>query len=286
MDRRLSPMGAREIAVAGHIDRDKLRAALRGLGDEYIFCMLCDAIELMPPAMLHKLVEPYLEPGSLRPDGNHPESLLAKVKAFEQASLLGEARDMVVSSPDILRGTPVVRGTRVPVHDVAASVTAGIPVDRVLAAYPSLNADKVDLVVLYAEANPPRGRPRQSAELPESAVVITDRRLARRPAAVAPINRLAATFRLDMPPACKRSTSGILRMGNLCPGMPRSLLKRARHCRFADHPTAFVTPVHSLVAIPRNGGRDQSKRLVATSRCAHPGRGYGGVWRKARLEVR
>ena len=84
----------------------------------------------------------------------------------------------MVSLPDILSGTPVVRVTRVPVYDVAASVTAGIPVDRVLAAYPSLNADKVDLAVLYAEANPPRGRPRQSAELPESAVVITDRRLA------------------------------------------------------------------------------------------------------------
>ena len=90
MDRRLSPMGAREIAVAGQIDRDKLRAALRRLGDEYIFYMLCDAIELMPPAMLHKLVEPYLEPGSLRPDGNHPESLLVRVKAFEQASLGGD----------------------------------------------------------------------------------------------------------------------------------------------------------------------------------------------------
>jgi len=71
-----------EIAVAGQIDRDKLRKALRKLGDEYIFYMLYDAIELMRPAMLHKLVEPYLEPGSLRPDGNHSESLLAKVKGL------------------------------------------------------------------------------------------------------------------------------------------------------------------------------------------------------------
>jgi uncharacterized protein (DUF433 family) len=101
-------------------------------------------------------------------------------QTWERLRRLGEARDMVVSSPDILSGTPVVRGTRVPVYDVAASVTAGIPVDRVLAAYPSLNADKMDLAVLYAEAKPPRGRPRQSAELPESAVVIADRRLARR----------------------------------------------------------------------------------------------------------
>ena len=45
---------------------------------------------------------------------------------------------------------------------------------------------------------------------------------------------------------------------------------------FADHPTAPVTPVHSLVAIARNGwsrsigmpGRNQSEQLVAITRCA------------------
>jgi hypothetical protein len=45
-------MGAREIAVAGQIDRDTLRAELRRLGDEYIFYMLCDAIELTQLARL------------------------------------------------------------------------------------------------------------------------------------------------------------------------------------------------------------------------------------------
>jgi uncharacterized protein (DUF433 family) len=123
MDRRLSSMGAWEMAVAGQIDRDKLRERLRRLD---------------------------------------------------------QARAMVVTSPDVLSGTPAIRGTRVPVYDVAASVAAGIPIDRVLAAYPSLDADKVDLAVIYAAANPPRGRPRQRAELPESAVVITDRRVSRR----------------------------------------------------------------------------------------------------------
>jgi hypothetical protein len=55
MDRRLSPMGAREIAVAGQVDRDKLRRALHKLGDACIFNMLYDAIELIPPAGLGKL---------------------------------------------------------------------------------------------------------------------------------------------------------------------------------------------------------------------------------------
>lgn len=54
-----------------------------------MFYMLYDAIELMPLTTLDQLVKPYLDPKSLRPDGNHPESLLAKVKSFEQASVAG-----------------------------------------------------------------------------------------------------------------------------------------------------------------------------------------------------
>ncbi len=56
----------------------------------------------------------------------------------------------------MLGGTPVIRGTRVPVYDVAASAAAGIPLDRILAAYPSLDADKVELASVYAEATPTR----------------------------------------------------------------------------------------------------------------------------------
>ena len=93
---------------------------------------------------------------------------------------LEAARKMVTTSPDVLGGTPVIRGTRVPVYDVAASTAAGIPIDRILAAYPSLDADKVELAGLYAEANPPRGRPRQGPEVPAGATVITDRRVSRR----------------------------------------------------------------------------------------------------------
>ena len=46
--------------AASAIDRDKLRAAVRRLGDEYVFYMLDDAIDLLPPAKLAKLVSRYL----------------------------------------------------------------------------------------------------------------------------------------------------------------------------------------------------------------------------------
>jgi uncharacterized protein (DUF433 family) len=98
----------------------------------------------------------------------------------ERLNRLSAARDLVVSDPDILDGMPVIRGTRIPVYDVAASVKAGIPFERILAAYPSLDRDKVELAALYAEANPARGRPRSSDTLPKGAVIVSDRRVPRR----------------------------------------------------------------------------------------------------------
>ena len=44
--------------------------------------------------------------------------------------------------------------------------------------------------------------------------------------------------------------------------------KGAKPCRFADHPTTLVTPVHSWSRSPGTGGRDRSERLVAIDRNA------------------
>ena len=98
----------------------------------------------------------------------------------ERMDRLAAARQLVMSDPEILGGAPIVRGTRVPVYDVAACVAAGLPTKRILAAYPSLDEDKIELAAIYAEANPARGRPRSSDELPEGAVVVADRRVPRR----------------------------------------------------------------------------------------------------------
>jgi hypothetical protein len=74
------------------IDRDKLRAAVRKLGNEYVFYMLDDAIELLPPAKLHKIAKKYLDLKRLRPDAEQAgkPGLLRDVKRFEKASLTGE----------------------------------------------------------------------------------------------------------------------------------------------------------------------------------------------------
>ncbi|MBP2236396.1 uncharacterized protein (DUF433 family) [Sinorhizobium kostiense] len=98
----------------------------------------------------------------------------------ERLDDLAAAREVVSTSPDALGGTPVIRGTRVPVYDVAASVAAGHPVERILDTWPSLDAEMVRLAVIYAEANPLRGRPRVSGDLPEGSTIYANRRVARR----------------------------------------------------------------------------------------------------------
>ena len=74
------------------IDRDKLRAEIRKLGNECVFCMLDDAIELLPQAKLHRIAKKYLDLKRLRPDAEQTarRRLLTDVKRFETASLAGE----------------------------------------------------------------------------------------------------------------------------------------------------------------------------------------------------
>lgn len=89
---------------------------------------------------------------------------------------LNAARDQVSMDDRILGGTPTISGTRVPVYDVAASVSAGFSIEKILSAYPSLNREQVELAALFAEANPQRGRPKQPAALPSGVKVISSRR--------------------------------------------------------------------------------------------------------------
>ena len=93
-----------------------------------------------------------------------------------RARLLEQARAMAVLDPDVLGGSePVVLGTRVPVRDVAAAVTAGLPLADILASYPSLTAEQVELAALYASVERPRGKPRRplAERLPAGARLVT-----------------------------------------------------------------------------------------------------------------
>jgi hypothetical protein len=74
------------------IDHDKLRAALRKLRADRVFCMLADVIDLLPPAKLYRIASEYLDVEQLQPDEETLASrgLLDKVRHFQKASLAGE----------------------------------------------------------------------------------------------------------------------------------------------------------------------------------------------------
>jgi uncharacterized protein (DUF433 family) len=97
----------------------------------------------------------------------------------ERLRRLTEARAQVTSSSEILGGMPVITGTRIPVHDIAASRVAGYSRQNIFTAYPTLTAEQIDLAILYAEANPLRGRPRTVA-LPTGATLVSELRVSRR----------------------------------------------------------------------------------------------------------
>lgn len=96
-----------------------------------------------------------LEGGLVKIDLREPRRELA-------ASLrdLRRARRLVVSDPEIMDGDPVFRGTRVPVHMIAALLAQGSPQAELRDSYPRLTAEMVRLAPVYAAAYPMRGRPR------------------------------------------------------------------------------------------------------------------------------
>jgi uncharacterized protein (DUF433 family) len=83
-------------------------------------------------------------------------------------SLLAKARSMVSSTPAVLGGTPVFKGTRVPVHDIADMLAKGDRPAAIVKAYPKLDAERVRLAAVYAQAYPARGRPRTKPRRPEA----------------------------------------------------------------------------------------------------------------------
>jgi len=72
---------------------------------------------------------------------------------------LERAADMIVSDPEIMRGTPVYRGTRIPVALIADMLSQGARTEEILDGYPALDREKVELAPLYVQAFPRRGRP-------------------------------------------------------------------------------------------------------------------------------
>jgi uncharacterized protein (DUF433 family) len=93
---------------------------------------------------------------------------------------LVRAREHIVEDPGVLGGAPTLRGTRIPVHDVAAAVAAGQSLDRIKHAWSGLDDESIALATLYAEAHPLRGRPRRPTAVDPRLKLVGERRVPRR----------------------------------------------------------------------------------------------------------
>jgi uncharacterized protein (DUF433 family) len=62
-------------------------------------------------------------------------------------------RDRIVRDPLICGGEPVIKGTRVTLRTLLASLSDGDSIEDILADYPTLTADDVRAVIAFAAAS-------------------------------------------------------------------------------------------------------------------------------------
>ena len=62
--------------------------------------------------------------------------------------------DLIVSDPEIMGGAACIRGTRIPVHVIAARITGGESMAELLEDFPYLEPKQIEAAVEYAERVP------------------------------------------------------------------------------------------------------------------------------------
>ena len=101
--------------------------------------------------------------------GKPPEVELSRYIKFEPGDDLNKWLDLLDTyitrrsdhieiNPDIMGGTPVIRGTRVPVYTVLQLLERGRSVEQILGELPYLSRKGIEAAVIYARAHPRTGR--------------------------------------------------------------------------------------------------------------------------------
>lgn len=65
-------------------------------------------------------------------------------------------RQIVASDPEIMEGTPVFRGTRIPVDLIADMLAQGATAEEILEGYPTLDEERIAVAPLGTRAFPVR----------------------------------------------------------------------------------------------------------------------------------
>ena len=100
----------------------------------------------------------------------------ARREVEQELKRLRKVQEMVTSDQDVMRGTPVFKNTRIPVDLVADMAADGATTEEILAGYPALTREQVELAPLYVAAFPRRGRPAQRPWAKKKPIRITRQR--------------------------------------------------------------------------------------------------------------
>ena len=100
------------------------------------------------------------EPLEIAPAVTVDLSALVGSDIAERAARYSKAReDHIVVDPEIMGGTPVLRGTRMTVYSVLGRLGGGDTVDGILDDNPHLTREAIETAALYARTHPLVGRP-------------------------------------------------------------------------------------------------------------------------------
>jgi len=94
----------------------------------------------------------------------------ARRRVESRLKQLARMEESVVRDPEIMSGTPVFKGTRIPVDLVADMLAQGATVEEILEGYPTLSRERISLAPLYRRVFPRRGRPRRHPWLQKRAI--------------------------------------------------------------------------------------------------------------------
>jgi len=134
--------------------------------DQLVYLQLeADGLRLLPVVTRREIAESMqrLPKAEKLPVANGAALLIeigaARRTVESQLKHLARMEKLIVADPEIMRGAPVFKGTRIPVDLVADMLAQGATTKEILEGYPTLNQEMIALAPRYVRAFPRRGRP-------------------------------------------------------------------------------------------------------------------------------
>lgn len=155
-----------DAGLLGRFERGSKHGRTLGFHELHGLTLAHEVTGLLTPKGRERLVRKLLE----RPDANsvRERCISVDLTAIREKVAHGGLRLKIASrnvsrDPAVLSGTPCIKGTRIPVHDIADMLSNGDTVQAIAQAFPQLSHSDIELAEFYARAYPRRGRPRNAS---------------------------------------------------------------------------------------------------------------------------